>query len=84
MPPRYAYGNVIERGKTRTIMAYSTRAREARVNYYSSPYGTVMNALSQTFQPMFFAVKFDGKFTGSHKANNAQRLTEVKFTKYHY
>ena len=54
MPPRYAYGNVIERGKTRTIMAYSTRAREARVNYYSSPYGIVMNARSQTFQPIFF------------------------------
>ena len=26
------------------------------------------------------AVKFNGKHTGNHKANNAQRLTEVKLT----
>ena len=27
-------------------------------------------------------VKFDGKHTGNHKANNAQRLTEVRFTQH--
>jgi len=60
---KYAYGNVIETGKTRTIMAYSTRAREVRVNYYSSPYVKLPN----------------GKYTGNHQANNAQRLTEVRY-----
>ena len=29
------------------------------------------------------AVKFNGKQTGSHKANNAQRLTEVKYFETH-
>ena len=64
-------------------MAYSTRARETRVNYYSSPYGQSVPITFSNIQSLtnsLVAVKFNGKHTGNHKANNAQRLTEVKLT----